>query len=124
METDTMNWKTTLVYALLIVTMLVGGITISAQNLCGSDICVVQFNASWNAGNNVDYLENLTDCEIMNVNIDEGSYQNDYKIVVVPTIIVFNGKEVERFQANIMMQMEATKKDVQGVIDEIIYSDF
>jgi len=60
----------------------------------------------------------------MNVNIDEGSYQADYKIVVVPTIIVFNGKEVERFQANIMMEMEATKKDVQGVIDEIIYSDF
>ena len=124
METDTMNWKTTLVYALLIVTMLVGGITISAQNLCGSDICVVQFNASWNVSNNVDYLGNLTDCEIMNVNIDEGSYQADYKIVVVPTIIVFNGKEVERFQANIMMEMEATKKDVQNIIDEIIYSDF
>jgi hypothetical protein len=124
METDTMNWRTTLVYAALMLTMLIGGITASAQNLCGSDICVVQFNASWNAGNNVDYLENLTDCEIMNVNIDEGSYQNDYKIVVVPTIIVFNGKEVERFQANIMMEMEATKKDVQGVIDGIIYSDF
>ena len=124
METDTMNWRTTLVYAALMLTMLIGGITASAQNLCGSDICVVQFNASWNAGNNVDYLENLTDCEIMNVNIDDGSYQNDYKIVVVPTIIVFNGKEVERFQANIMMEMEATKKDVQGVIDGIIYSDF
>ena len=124
METDTMNWRTTLVYAALMLTMLIGGITASAQNLCGSDICVVQFNASWNAGNNVDYLENLTDCEIMNVNIDEGSYQNDYKIVVVPTIIVFNGKEVERFQANIMIEMEATKKDVQGVIDGIIYSDF
>jgi len=124
METDTMNWRTTLVYAALMLTMLIGGITASAQNLCGSDICVVQFNASWNAGNNVDYLGNLTDCEIMNVNIDEGSYQADYKIVVVPTIIVFNGKEVERFQANIMMEMEATKKDVQGVIDGIIYSDF
>ena len=124
METDTMNWRTTLVYALLLVVMLVGGMAVSAQNLCGSDICVVQFNASWNASNNVDYLENLTDCEIMNVNIDEGSYQNDYKIVVVPTIIVFNGKEVERFQANIMMQLEATRKQVQSVIDEVIYSDF
>ena len=124
METDTMNWKTTLIYAALMLTMLIGGITISAQNLCGSDICVVQFNASWNVSNNVDYLGNLTDCEIMNINIDEGSYQADYKIVVVPTIIVFNGKEVERFQANIMMEMEATKKDVQNIIDEIIYSDF
>ena len=45
-------------------------------------------------------------------------------LVVVPTIIVFNGKEVERFQANIMMQLEATRKQVQSVIDEVIYSDF
>jgi hypothetical protein len=121
---DTINWRTVLVYAALMITMLVSGVAISAQNLCDSDICVVQFNASWNTSNNVDYLEKLTDCEIMNVNIDEGTYQSDYKIVVVPTIIVFNGKEVQRFQANIMMEMEATKKDVQGVIDEIIYSDF
>jgi len=119
-----MNWRTVLVYTALMVTMLVSGMTTSAQNLCDSDICVVQFNASWNTSNNVDYLEKLTDCEVMNVNIDEGAYQSDYKIVVVPTIIVFNGKEVQRFQANIMMEMEATKKDVQSVIDEIIYSDF
>jgi hypothetical protein len=103
--------------------MLVGGTALS-QNMCNSDICVVQFNASWNASNSVDYLGELTDCEIMNVNIDEGTYQSDYEIVVVPTIIVFNGKEVERFQANIMMQIEATRKEVQNVVDEIIYSDF
>ena len=51
--------------------------------------------------------------------------QIEHKIVVVPTIIVFNeGEEVERFQANIMMQLEATKKDVQEVVDEIIMSSF
>ena len=121
---EAMNWRTVLVYAALMVTMLVSGVATNAQNLCNSDICVVQFNASWNAGNNVDYLEKLTDCSIMNVNIDEGEYQSEYGIVVVPTIVVFNGKEVKRFQANIMMEMEATKKDVQNVIDEIIYSDF
>jgi hypothetical protein len=121
---DAINWRATLAHTLLLMTMLISGVVVSAQNLCSSDICVVQFNASWNTSNNVDYLEKLTDCEVMNINIDEGTYQSDYKIVVVPTIIVFNGKEVERFQANIMMEMEATKKDVQGVIDEIIYSDF
>jgi hypothetical protein len=72
----------------------------------------------------VEYLDKLTDCDVMNVNIDEGEYQSEYGIVVVPTIVVFNGKEVKRFQANIMMEMEATKKDIQSVIDEIIYSDF
>ena len=121
---DTMNWKTVLVYAVFIVAMIMGGTAVSAQNLCNSDICVVQFNASWNSANNVEYLEKLTDCNVMNVNIDEGEYQSEYGIVVVPTIVVFNGKEVKRFQANIMMEMEATKKDIQSVIDEIIYSDF
>ena len=123
METDTMNFGAILTYALLMLFMFIAGSALG-QNMCNSDICVVQFNASWNQGNSVDYLDKLTDCEIMNVNIDEGTYQSDYKIVVVPTIIVFNGEEVERFQANIMMQMEATRKDIQGVVDEIIYSDF
>ena len=124
MQTETMSWKTIVVYAVLMIVMLVGGISASAQNLCSSDICVVQFNASLNEGNSVDYLGELTDCEVMNVNIDEGTYQSDYKIVVVPTIVVFNGREVERFQANIMMQLEATKEDVQEAVDEIIMSSF
>ena len=120
---DTMNFGAILTYALLMLFMFIAGSALG-QNMCNSDICVVQFNASWNQSNSVDYLDKLTDCEIMNVNIVEGTYQSDYKIVVVPTIIVFNGEEVERFQANIMMQMEATRKDIQGVVDEIIYSDF
>ena len=120
---ESMNFGAILTYALLMLFMFIAGSALG-QNMCNSDICVVQFNASWNQGNSVDYLDKLTDCEIMNVNIDEGTYQSDYKIVVVPTIIVFNGEEVERFQANIMMQMEATRKDIQGVVDEIIYSDF
>ena len=120
---ETMNFRTVAAYIILMLCMFVAG-TAFSQNMCNSDICVVQFNASWNASNSVDYLDKLTDCEVMNVNIDEGTYQSDYEIVVVPTIIVFNGKEVERFQANIMMQMEATRKEVQNVVDEIIYSDF
>ena len=120
---ETMNFKAVLTYLLLMLFMFIAG-TALGQNMCNSDICVVQFNASWNASNSVDYLSKLTDCEVMNVNIDEGTYQSDYEIVVVPTIIVFNGKEVERFQANIMMQLEATRKEVQGVVDDIIYSDF
>ena len=50
--------------------------------------------------------------------------QNKYEIVVVPTIIVFNGKEVKRFQADISFAMKASKKDVQAVIDEILMDQF
>jgi len=120
---ETINSRVALTYALLMLTMLIGGVTYG-QNLCGSDICVVQFNASWNGSNSVNYLNELTDCNVMNVSIDEGTWQKEYGIVVVPTIIVFNGEEVKRFQANIMMQLEATRKEVQAVIDEVIYSDF
>ena len=120
---ETMNLGTVLTYLLIMLFMLIGGTALS-QNPCNSDICVVQFNASWNQSNSVDYLDELTECDVMNVSIDEGTWQKEYGIVVVPTIIVFNGEEVERFQANIMMQMEATRKEVQNVIDEIIYSDF
>jgi hypothetical protein len=48
-----------------------------------------------------------------------------YKIVVVPTIVIYNeGEEVARFQANIMMQMETTQKEIQGKIDEILMDSF
>ena len=51
--------------------------------------------------------------------------QKEHRIVVVPTIIIFNnGEEVKRFQANIMMQLEATQDEVQEAIDEIIMSSF
>ena len=80
METETMNFGTVLTYLLVMLFMLVGGVAFS-QNMCNSDICVVQFNASWNESNSVDYLDKLTDCDVMNVNIDEGTYQSDYKIL-------------------------------------------
>ena len=98
-----------------------------AQNPCGNDdLCVVQFNAGFNEANKVPWVEQLKDCEHSFIDIAvETTASGTYKIVVVPTIVIFKGgDEVGRFQANIMMQMEATKKDVQGKIDEIIMEDF
>ena len=91
-----------------------------------SGVCVVEFNASFNAANSVDWIDDLSDCKGRRVDIaSEPDLQKEHKIVVVPTVIIFNdGEEVERFQANIMMQLEATQDDVQEAIDEIIMSDF
>ena len=48
-----------------------------------------------------------------------------YVSTPVPTIIIFNeGEEVKRFQANIMMQLEATQDDIQEAVDEILMSSF
>ena len=92
---------------------------------CDEDICVVEFNASWNSANNVTWINKLSDCESKRILIDKGTWQKDFSIVVTPTIIIFvNGDEEKRYQANIMMKMEATKEDIQGKIDEIMMDSF
>ena len=87
---------------------------------------VVEFNASFNKSNKVTWLSKLVDCEVQRVDIAADSrWASEYKIVVVPTLVVFNNnEEAKRFQANIMMSMEATKKEVQDAIDEIIMEAF
>ena len=101
-------------------------ITSLGMSIPDSGVCVVEFNASFNAANGVDWLDKLSDCKGKRVDIATSpELQKKHKIVVVPTVIVFNDREeVERFQANIMMQLEATQDDVQEAIDEIIMSDF
>jgi len=91
-----------------------------------SGICVVEFNASFNASNSVDWIDDLSDCNGKRIDIaSHPEMQKEHKIVVVPTIIIFNDKEeIKRFQANIMMQLEASKDDVQEAVDEIIMSAF
>jgi hypothetical protein len=89
-------------------------------------LVVVEFNASFNKANEVQWLSKLTDCEIERVDIAADSrWASEYKIVVVPTLVVFNNnEEAKRFQANIMMTMEATRKEVQDSIDEITMEAF
>ena len=116
-------WNIFCAYLLLIFFILLAG-GLSAQTPCEDEICVVEFNAGWNESNGVDYLNKLTDCGVKKISIDEGTWQKEYGIVVVPTIIVFNGKEVKRFQADLSFKMSATREEVQGVVDEIIMSDF
>ena len=111
-------------FIILLVFLLVSSISFS-QNLCDEDICVVEFNAGFNKANSVDWLATLGDCGVMRVDIQKSpDLQKEHNIVVVPTIIVFNGEEKKRFQANIMMTMEATRKDVQSAIDEILMEAF
>ena len=117
------TWKIAATYLLVILIMLISG-TVFGQNICKKDVCVVEFNASWNEQNAVGYLDKLTDCGVKRISIDEGSWQKDYDIVVVPTIIVFNGEEVKRFQADVSFSMKAKLEEVQAVVDEILMSSF
>jgi len=112
---------------LLIVLFMVLASSAHGQSPCGDDgLCVVQFNAGFNEANKVTWLSELSDCETKFIDIQtDAAAAGKYKIVVVPTILIFNGgEEAGRFQANIMMKMEATKDEVQEKIDEIIMEDF
>tara|TARA_R100001443_G_scaffold68595_1_gene77281 strand:+ start:760 stop:1098 length:339 start_codon:yes stop_codon:yes gene_type:complete len=109
----------------LLITLFVIPFLTFAQSPCDAEVCVVQFNAGWNSANNVEWLDKLKDCDVKYIDIaTDAEAQSKYEIVVVPTIIVFNGKEVKRFQADISFAMKATKSDVQEVVDEIIMDQF
>ena len=96
-----------------------------SQSIPQDGLAVVEFNAPF-SGTKCEYLEKLSDCETTKIDISKNAKaQGKYKIVVVPTLVIFkDGEEVARFQANIMMQLEATKKEVQEKIDEILMEDF
>ena len=89
-------------------------------------IVVTHFNADWNSPNKVSYIGELTDCDIVYVDIAVAPMlQAKHEIVVVPTVVIFkDGEEVKRFQADISFSMKATRKEMQGIIDELIMSDF
>ena len=81
-----------------------------------AQIEVKQFNAGWNSANNIDWVQKLSDCKTISY-IDIGTdkeAQKEYKIAVVPTIIIFkDGDEVARFQADLSFKMTATIEEVQ-----------
>ena len=103
---------------LIVIFLLLAGV-VSAQ------VEVIHFNAGWNSSNDVKWVDELNDCEIKYIDIaNDANAATEWEIVVVPTIIVFNGKEVKRFPADISFAMKATKSEVQEVVDEILMDQF
>ena len=97
---------------------------------CGTtsaQIEVKHFNAGWNSANDVEWYMDLEDCKTIghtDIAVDTEA-QKEYKIAVVPTIIIFkDGEEVARFQADLSFKMVATKEEVQEEIDDQLMSDF
>ena len=90
------------------------------------DISVVEFWADWNKQNQFAELIKLKETEKYRVDImNDASLQAEYNITAIPTVIIFdNGVEKERFNANIMFQLEADKKTIQNSIDTIILNKF
>ena len=91
-----------------------------------SQIVVTHFNAEWNKPNKVKFIGDLTDCEIVYVDIAASpKLQAKHEIIVVPTVVIFkDGEEVKRFQADISFAMKTTREDMQTEIDELLMEDF
>ena len=93
---------------------------------CYSQVTIKHFNATWNATNKVTWLGKLSDCSVKYIDVAKyPTYQKKYKLVVFPTIIVFNdGSEIKRYQADPSFKITATKEEIQELIDESIMSGF
>ena len=122
------TWKIFGTYLLILFFILVCNNSFGQTRFCKQEICVVEFNTSWNKDNSVSWLDSLADCGVTRILITDKqmleNVQKKYKIQNVPTIIVFNGKEVKRFQACLRFKMGATKEEVQAVVNEIIMNKF
>ena len=115
-------WKIFSAYMLILLMLICSNSF--GQRICKKDVCVVEFNASWNKANSVEWLDDLKDCGIVRISIDKGDWKEKYNITVVPTIIVFNGKEVERFLSCLRFEMGVKLEDVQVVVDDVNMKKF
>lgn len=95
-------------------------------NLSKAQVVILHFNADWNSSHNVEWVEDLTDCDVEFIDIaKKPKLQKEYSIVVVPTIVVLQyDEEKKRYQADLSFKLTATKEEVQEYIDELILSGF
>ena len=96
------------------------------NNKIAKDVVVVEFWVEWNSSNQFAELNKLKECEKYRVDIGKCSkIQNEYGVSAIPTVIVFdNGEEKERFEPNIMFQLEVDKKVIQHSVDTITLNKF
>ena len=120
-----MKWLSKLISLLLFCQLLTAQEFITEKNYntkVGSGIVVVEVWAEFNKANEVSWINQLKDCSVYRINIQEAS---SLKVKTVPTVIIYSsGEEYERFKANIMLELDASKKDVQEVVNKIILSKF
>ena len=96
------------------------------EDKTAKDIVAVEFWFEWNQSNEFAEFVKLDECEKYRVDIGRfPSLQKKYNVTCIPTVIIFeSGEEKERFKANIMFKLDATKKDVQKSIDRIMLAKF
>ena len=80
------------------------------------------FNAEWNEANQCNWIKDIVNAKSYRIDL-ESQTAKDYKIKVLPTLIVFNdGEEIKRFEGNISFKIcpKRTPKKVQKVVNNLI----
>ncbi len=96
--------------------------TISNLKKTKNGVVIVEVNSDFNSKNSVSFLSQLKDCKAYRIDI---SNAKTLEVKTIPTLIIFDsGQEKGRFEANIMMECEATFDKVQNTINEIILNKF
>lgn len=87
------------------------------------DIVVVEFYAEWNKSNCVD-LKEFKDVSTYMVNIDDSpELKSRYEILSIPTLIVFNNKEIIlKSEADLTFTL-STKK-TKKLVEELVLKKF
>ena len=91
-------------------------------------LVVVEFWAPWNVTNKVAILDewDTFDAKVYRINIElYPGLQKDNKVVVLPTIIFYDGgEETERLQGDMTFTLKTTIKELEDIIEEILGSKF
>jgi len=118
------TWKIFISYMLVIFLVLCCGGAFGQAKFCKEKICVVEFNAEWNKDNSVPWLDGLVNCGVTRILITDAKMLEEvkmkYNITIMPTVIVYNGKEIKRFQGCLKFKIKAKRKDVQEIINKAL----
>ena len=98
MEKVDTTWRIFGMYMLVILFMLLG-------SAASGQIKITQFNAEWNKGNEVNWIDSLSDCQTL-------AY-----------VDISTQKESQK-KHNLSFKMVATRREVQEEIDNQLMSDF
>ena len=87
---------------------------------------VCEFWAEWNEKNCISFIDEIDDCSILRVNVDNNvECMKAHDIGALPTVVIFDGdEEVFRWEADISFKLEVEQEEIQEKIDEIILEKF
>ena len=123
------SFRIFIVYAILTLFVLFFSITCNSQttvndktfNTTQTGISIVEFCAEWNEANQCNWIKDIVNAKSYRIDL-ESQTAKDYKIKVLPTLIVFNdGEEIKRFEGNISFKIcpKRTPKKIQKLVNNL-----